>query len=135
MPELTKGYGVNLRLDGEDLIAEKELPDSVAINLTGITVVEAGSYSTSVAIPFNRMYGVSVKTTGLTAPQSVRVLFSDNSVLPVKYSAEFTEALSEDVSQAWYFRDTLGENNMNIEIENIGTGSVTIDLDVHMEPF
>jgi hypothetical protein len=136
MPEITKGYGVNLRLDGEEiLIAEKELPDIVEILLEDIVVAEATTYTTSVAIPFNRMYGVYVGTTGLLAGNSVRVAFSDNSPEGIKYSAEFTEALPEDVSQAWYFRDSLGDNNMNIEIENIGTGSATIDLGIKMEPF
>jgi len=135
MPEITKGYGVNLRLDGENLIAEKELPDTMDVSLTGIVVAETETYTTSVAIPFNRMYGVFVKTTGLTAGQSVRVSFSDNSVGIEKYSAEFTDVLFEDTAQAWYFRDTRGENNMNISVENIGSGSVTIDLDIRMEPF
>lgn len=135
MPEITKGYGVNLRLDGENLIAEKELPALVDVSLTGITVAELATYTTSVAIPFNRMYGVFVKTTGLTAGQSARVAFSDNSGGVEKYSAEFTDVLSEDTAQAWYFRDTLGENNMNISVENIGSGSITIDLDIRMEPF
>lgn len=135
MPEITKGYGVNLRLDGENLIAEKELPDTMDVSLTGIVVAETETYTTSVAIPFNRMYGVFVKTTGLTAGQSVRVSFSDNSVGIEKYSAEFTDVLFEDTAQAWYFRDTIGENNMNISVENIGSGSVTIDLDIRMEPF
>lgn len=135
MPEITKGYGVNLRLDGENLIAEKELPDTMDVSLTGIVVAETETYTTSVAIPFNRMYGVFVKTTGLTAGQSARVSFSDNAGGVEKYSAEFTDALSEDTAQAWYFRDTLGENNMNISVENIGSGSITIDLDIRMEPF
>ena len=135
MPEITKGYGVNLRLDGENLIAEKELPDSLDVSLTGITVAESATYSTSAAIPFNRMYGVFVKTSGLTAGQSVRVSFSDNSGGVEKYSAEFTDVLFEDTAQAWYFRDSLGENNMNISVENIGSGSVTIGLEIRMEPF
>lgn len=136
MPEITPGYGVNLRLDGENLIAEKELPDKIEITLEDVTISESGEYDTSVIIPYNRCYGVFVGTSGLLEPQSVMVEFSDNSPNGnLKYSAEFTDELPEDTSQAWYYRDSMQENNMNIHIENTGTGSVTVTLNIVMEPF
>ena len=136
MPEITPGYGVNLRLDGENLIAEKNLPARVDVSLANVTIAEGATHSVSESIPYNRLYGVSVKTTGLASGQSVSVSFTDNSVSGnLKYSAEFTSELDEDISQAWYYRDSMGENNMNISIENTGVGSVTIELDIIMEPF
>ena len=112
-----------------------ELPDEFTHNIVGVNVGAGLTVSTTVAIPYNRLYGVYVGLMGLAEGSTVTVRFLGNDSGDIQYISEFTDVLSEDVAQAWRYRDRLSENLLRIEFENTGATAVTFDFEIVAEPF
>jgi len=116
--------------------ADLPLLDEDSITTSTETIAAGNTFLWEETISFNRLYGVSLAVTGLTAGQTASLrLFGDAGLTDEQYLANFTSTSSVDNAQAWRYRDREVSNTIRIQVENTSAESITINAELLAEPF
>lgn len=112
-------------------------PNRFVYSSGNISVLAGNSRDLEATIPSIRLYGVTVKVEGIPAGQKCLLeLYGDSGGTIKQYSAEFSDILSVDSSQAWMYRNFDGAHLMYLRLNNATlTNFTNIVVTIVAEPF
>lgn len=108
------------------------VPDEFIISIP-VNLTANSSQVYTVDIPSTRLYGVALRTSG--AVKNLQVELLGQVASDVQYLSVFTDTLTEDLAQAWRFRDRTGTGKMRVRVTNKDTVGFDGTIQITAEPF